>query len=383
MTASTISSPALNWPVSDPSSKLSFSVSVNSTSACSFRSLFSSSRRRFADRRTGLSVDYSSKNKQRVHICGIWGNLGRQMENKPMIMVTNDDGIEGPGLQSLVQLLASTNRYQVCVCAPDTEKSGVGHSITWQNPLQVKQVEISGATAFAVPGTPADCASLGISKTLFPRVPDLVISGINKGSNCGYHILYSGTVAGAREAFLAGVPAISISYDWVGGKSAVKDYKLSAGACLPIINAILADIKKKTYPLKCFLNIDLPTDVLNHKGYKLTKQGKSIIKMGWKKITSEAQVGKILSTMTMETDHLADIDMNATEVSQESQHSLLYMREIRGLEVGEKDTDYYSVREGYISVCPLSALSHAETDSETYFKECLPSVTECFSSSAL
>lgn len=298
-------------------------------------------------------------------------------------MITNDDGIQGPGLQSLVQLLVSTNRYQVFVCAPETEKSGAGHSITWQNPLQVKQVEIAGATAFAVPGTPADCASLGVSKALFPKVPDLVISGINKGSNCGYHILYSGTVAGAREAFLEGVPAMSISYDWIGGKSTVKDYKLAAEACLPIINAILADIRNKAYPQKCFLNIDLPTDVLNHKGYKLTKQGKSIIKMRWKKITSEAQIGKILSTMTMETDHLANIDTNAAEVSQESQHSLLYMREIVGIEVGEKDTDYYSLREGYITVSPISALSNAETDSEAYFKDWLPSVTKCFSSSAL
>ncbi|KAK1382985.1 hypothetical protein POM88_020720 [Heracleum sosnowskyi] len=77
--------------------------------------------------------------------------------------------------------------------------------------------------------------------------------------------LYSGTVAGAREAFFEGVPAISISYDWIGGKSTVKDFKLAAEACLPIINAILADVRNKKYPQKCFLNIDLPTDVLNQK----------------------------------------------------------------------------------------------------------------------
>ncbi|WOH08471.1 hypothetical protein DCAR_0727912 [Daucus carota subsp. sativus] len=304
------------------------------------------------------------------------------MENRPTIMVTNDDGIDGAGLQALVQVLVSTNRYQVFVCAPESERSAFSHSITWQHPLQVKQVEIQGATAFAVSGTPADCASLGISKALFPVVPDLVISGINKGSNCGYHIVYSGTVAGAREAFFQGLPSISISYDWVGGKSTVNDFKLSAEACLPIINAILVEIKSKTYPQKCFLNVDLPTDVLNHKGYKLTKQGKSIIKMGWKKITSEAQVGKILSTMTMEAD-TSNIDMNATKVSQGSQNNLLYMREIVGVQVGEIDTDYSSLQEGYITVSPLSALTHVETDCEAYFKMWLPGVTERFSASAL
>ncbi|KAL8121733.1 uncharacterized protein LOC141659235 [Apium graveolens] len=304
------------------------------------------------------------------------------MDNRPTIMVTNDDGIDGAGLQALVQVLVSTNLYQVFVCAPESERSAFSHTITWQHPLQVKQVEIKGATAFAVAGTPADCASLGISKALFPVVPDLVISGINKGSNCGYHIVYSGTVAGAREAFFQGLPSISISYDWVGGKSTVNDFKFSAEACLPIISSILVEIKSRTYPQKCFLNIDLPTDVLNHKGFKLTKQGNSIIRMGWKKITSEAQVGKILSTMTMEPD-TTNFDKNATKVSQGSQNNLLFMREIVGVQVGEIDTDYYSLQEGYITVSPLSALTHVETDCEAYFKTWLPGVTERFSASAL
>lgn len=297
-------------------------------------------------------------------------------------MVTNDDGIDGAGLQALVQALVCTDQYQVFVCAPETERSAVSHSITWMHPLHVKQVEIQGATAYAVSGTPADCASLGISKTLFPVVPDLVISGINMGCNSGYRIMYSGTVAGAREAFFYGIPSISISYDWIGGKSTANDFKLSAEACLPIISAILVEITSKTYPLmKCFLNIDLPTDISNHKGYKLTKQGKSIIRMGWKKITSEAQVGKILSTMTMVADS-TKIDMNGTKVSHESQNSLLFMREILGIKEGEIDADYHSLQQGYITVSPISALTHAEADAEAYFKMWLPGVTKHFSSPA-
>ena len=139
--------------------------------------------------------------------------------DRPRILVTNDDGIDAQGLRALVQVLLSTNLYEVLVCEPDSEKSAVSHSITWRHAVAVKRVDIDGATAYAVSGTPADSASLGISAALFPSIPDLVISGINIGSNCGYHIVYSGTVAGAQEAFINGVPSVSLSYQWVAGLS--------------------------------------------------------------------------------------------------------------------------------------------------------------------
>ncbi|XP_058208479.1 uncharacterized protein LOC131321610 [Rhododendron vialii] len=299
---------------------------------------------------------------------------------RPTIMVTNDDGIDAPGLQALVRVLVSTGRYEVQVCAPDSEKSAVSHSITWRTAVSVQQVNINGATAFAVSGTPADCASLGVSGSLFPSTPDLVISGINMGSNCGYHIVYSGTVAGAREAFFNGVPALSLSYDWVGGTSNVDDYTLAAEACLPIVNAMLAEIKNKTYPQKCFLNVDLPTNVASHKGYKLTKQGKSIFKMGWNQVTSAAQGGKMLSTMTMEKNSPMSSEMDASTMPKEHR---LFKREVRGAVVGEDDTDYHSLQEGYITVTPLGALSHADIECQAYFKDWLPGVAECFSSSTL
>ncbi|XP_024962292.1 uncharacterized protein LOC112502573 [Cynara cardunculus var. scolymus] len=309
------------------------------------------------------------------------GNVGDGgVSDRPTIMVTNDDGIDAPGLQALVRVLVCTNRYRVWVCAPDSEKSAVSHSITWRHALSAKQTEISGATAFAVSGTPADCTSLGISKALFSSVPDLVLSGINMGSNCGYHIVYSGTVAGAREAFFYGLPSVSISYDWVGGTSSINNFTLAAEACLPIINAILVEIKNKTYPQKCFLNVDLPTDILNHKGYKLTNQGNSIIKMGWKQVSSDAaQGGHMLSTMTMEPNSVAS-NPDATGVSQEH---LLFRREVKGGQVEDGETDYCYLKEGFITVTPLGALSHADIDSQTFFKEWLPAVAERTSSSAL
>uniref|UniRef100_A0A804Q6A7 Survival protein SurE-like phosphatase/nucleotidase domain-containing protein n=1 Tax=Zea mays TaxID=4577 RepID=A0A804Q6A7_MAIZE len=125
----------------------------------------------------------------------------------PVLLVTNDDGIDAPGLRFLVDRLVAAGRYRVLVCAPDTDKSGVSHCITWRPALRCKRVDIIGATAFGVSG---------ISGKLFDGlVPDLVLSGINIGNNCGYHVIYSGTVAGAREAFLYGIPAIAMSYDCI------------------------------------------------------------------------------------------------------------------------------------------------------------------------
>ncbi|KAK6254958.1 hypothetical protein SCA6_016263 [Theobroma cacao] len=301
-------------------------------------------------------------------------NNTNSYDEKPTVMVTNDDGIDAPGLRALVRVLVSSNRFRVL-------KSAVSHSITWRHPVSVKQVDIDGATAYAVSGTPADCTSLGISGALFPSVPDLVvISGINMGSNCGYHIVYSGTVAGAREAFFNDIPAVSVSYDWVGGISSVNDYTLAAEACLPIFSVMLTEIRNKNYPLRGFLNIDLPTDVANHKGYKLTRQGKSIFKMGWREVTSERQGGKMLSTMEMETDSAARTD---TGTSTEAGGHLLFRREVRGAQVDDADTDKQFLQEGYITVTPLGALSHAEADFHSFFKEWLPSVVQRFSSSAL
>ncbi|WRX20084.1 Survival protein SurE-like phosphatase/nucleotidase - like 2 [Theobroma cacao] len=328
-------------------------------------------------------------------------------EQRPTILITNDDGIEAPGLKALVSVLVSTHQFNLLVCAPQREMSAVGHSITWRRPLSVKQVDMDGATAFVVSGTPADCASLGVSSVLFPSVPDLVISGINQGSNCGYHMLffmtiltkfhhsncsvYSGTAAAAREAFLNGVPAVSISYDYYGGlnaeqlekmlrldaKAKTQDYASAAKTCLPIISAILVEIKNQTYPQGFFLNIDLPRDLANHKGYKLTKQGKSMLKIGWRQITSSVQGGKSLSTVS-ETD--------ASSISQEN---LLFCREsfsitgslfqfiqLRGFKVDNDESDQKCLQEGYITITPLGALTHPDNDCQAYFKDWLPKVAQ-------
>ncbi|KAB2012104.1 hypothetical protein E1A91_D09G069800v1 [Gossypium mustelinum] len=287
---------------------------------------------------------------------------------KGTILVTNDDGIQAPGLNALVSVLVSTHRFNVLVCAPQLEMSAVSHSITWRQPLRVEKVEMDGATAFKTSGTPADCASLGVSSVLFPSVPDLVISGINQGSNCGYHTVYSGTTAGAREAFLNGVPAISISYDCYGGLSLEEfekmlrveagsktkmnyEYEAAAKACLPIISGIIAEIKNNTYPQGCFLNMDLPKDIANHKGYKVTKQGKSTMKIRWKQITSNGQPSEI-------------------------DHHLLFRRQLSGFQVDIDESDHKSLQEGYISITPLGILTHPDKDCKAYFEDWLPNLIQ-------
>ncbi|XP_022973758.1 uncharacterized protein LOC111472327 [Cucurbita maxima] len=296
-------------------------------------------------------------------------------DSRPTIMITNDDGIDAPGIRALVRVLVSTKLYNVQVCAPDSEKSAVSQSITWRHPISAKRVDIEGTTSYAVSGTPADCTSLGISGTLFPSKPDLVVSGINMGSNCGYHVVYSGTVAGAREAFFNGIPSISLSYDWVGGRSNINDYTLAAEACLPIISAMLADVKAQTFPQNCFLNIDFPTDIAKHRGYKLTKQGRCMYKLGWRRVTSDSPGGKMLSTMTMEP--ASSVECNTSNESE------LFTRQVISPPVDDEDTDYKYLREGYITVTPLAALSRAEIDCENILEAWLLGVVAPPSASAL
>ncbi|XP_074584520.1 uncharacterized protein LOC141840436 [Curcuma longa] len=315
---------------------------------------------------------------------------GAIVASRPAVMVTNDDGIDAPGLRFLVDLLVASDLYRVFVCAPDSDKSGVSHSIIWNRPLSAKRTEITGATAFAVSGTPADCASLGISGKLFDgTIPDLVISGINIGSNCGYHMVYSGlhfeitTVAGAREAFLYGVPSVAISYDWKAGKSNVNDLKLAADACLPLINAVLNEIKAKTYPENSFLNVDVPSDAVNHKGFKITKQGKYMARIGWERTDSYRPALETYQTSNMDVDSVSGYADNSPS---QVENELLFKRVINRSNVvreEEEDIDHRVLQEGYITVTPIAALAHTVTEDVSFFKNWLTHLVERSYSSSL
>lgn len=181
------------------------------------------------------------------------------------ILITNDDGIHAPGLQALCDALSPI--ADITVVAPAYEQSCVGLSITTRTPLKIEKhlFRNQDFAAFSVTGTPADCVKLALNVVL-ETAPDLVVSGINRGSNAGRNILYSGTVAGAIEGALHDIPAIAFScLDYFE-----TDYQVAALHIPKIVNHVLCHRLTEG----SFLNINFPTKELKIQGYKMTKQGK-------------------------------------------------------------------------------------------------------------
>jgi len=182
------------------------------------------------------------------------------------ILISNDDGIDSPGITLLAEELKKIG--EITVVAPLTEQSAVGHAITVKSPLRVTKHYINGKFfGYAVDGTPADCIKIGI-RNLMKEPPAIVISGINHGSNTAINIIYSGTVSAAREAAIMDVPAIAISITSHEAVHFEFAAKLSARLAMMVINE---GIRSGT-----LLNVnipDLPKEKM--KGILLTQQGKS------------------------------------------------------------------------------------------------------------
>ena len=146
------------------------------------------------------------------------------MSKKPLILVTNDDGITAPGIRSLIEVMLTLG--DVVVVAPNSPQSGMGHAITINSTLHVEKVTIDEGIQqeYSCSGTPADCVKLGV-KQLLDRRPDLCVSGINHGSNSSINVIYSGTMSAAIEAGIEGIPAIGFSlcnYNWSANFDACK-----------------------------------------------------------------------------------------------------------------------------------------------------------------
>ncbi len=127
------------------------------------------------------------------------------------ILLTNDDGIDAPGLAVLEKIAAQLSD-DIWICAPDEEQSGAGHSLTLNRPVRLKQ---HGARRFSVTGTPTDAVTMALKK-LMPQPPDLILSGVNRGANLGDDVTYSGTVSAAFEGALAGIRSIALSQVYRG-----------------------------------------------------------------------------------------------------------------------------------------------------------------------
>jgi len=164
------------------------------------------------------------------------------------ILVTNDDGIYSTGIETLANALKEI--AEVVVVAPSEEQSAVGHGITMKYPLRVTNYYKNGDFfGYAVEGTPADCVKMGI-RNIMGESPDLVISGINHGSNTAINIIYSGTVSAAREAAIMDVPAIAISIT----SHEAKDFKFSGKVATLIAQKVL----EHGLPRGTLLNVNVP-----------------------------------------------------------------------------------------------------------------------------
>lgn len=180
------------------------------------------------------------------------------------ILITNDDGVNAPGLKLLERVIRPLVR-EVWVVAPETEQSAAGHSLTLRRPLRLRK--ISGRR-FAVDGTPTDCVLLGIKKVLEDRPPDLVLSGINRGGNLGEDVTYSGTIAAAMEATLLGFPAVALSQvsdDRRAVKWATAEHWFG-----PVLDSLSAH----SWPPNVFINVNFPdVPARSVKGIEITRQG--------------------------------------------------------------------------------------------------------------
>ncbi|KPM32652.1 stationary phase survival protein SurE [Croceitalea dokdonensis DOKDO 023] len=237
--------------------------------------------------------------------------------SKPLILVTNDDGITAPGLRLLIQLMNELG--DVVVVAPDSPQSGMGHAITLDNTLYSKKVVIDrehGAPKeYSCSGTPADCVKLGLQE-LLQRKPDIVVSGINHGSNASINVIYSGTMSAAVEAGIEGIPAIGFSlcdYGWNADFTGISES----------VKQIVRTALKNGIPRGTVLNVNYPKyDGVPLKGAKICRQAKANWKEKFDKRTSP--MGKEYYWLTGEFDLL---------------------------DKGE-DTDIHALNNGYASIVP-------------------------------
>ena len=195
-------------------------------------------------------------------------NFAVMDKKKPLILVSNDDGITAPGIRSLVSVAKEFG--EVVVVAPDSPQSGMGHAITINKPLRLDKSDYFGPEilAYQCSGTPADCVKLALDKVL-PRRPDLLVSGINHGSNSSVNVIYSGTMSAAMEGAIDGLQAVGFS---------LLDYSMDAdfSAARDVARKVIANILDHKLPADTLLNVNIPkltTDELI--GIKVCRQAKA------------------------------------------------------------------------------------------------------------
>lgn len=239
------------------------------------------------------------------------------MEKRPLILVTNDDGINAPGIRALIEVMKGIG--DVCVMAPDSPQSGMGHAITINDAVYCNQIKINDENPhleYSCSGTPVDCVKLAINEVL-KRKPDLCVSGINHGSNSSINVIYSGTMSAAVEAGTLGIPSIGFS---------LLDHSLEAdfNPSKKIVKRIALETLKNGLPKGVVLNVNIPK--LNSseiKGIKVCRQANAHWNEKFDKRTNP--LGRDYYWLTGE-----------------------FINEDKG-----KDTDEWALQEGYVSVVPV------------------------------
>lgn len=189
-------------------------------------------------------------------------------KSRPLIMVCNDDGITAPGIEALVQAMSELG--DILVVAPDSPQSATGHAITISKPLRLEKNHVFGEhiPSYQCSGTPADCVKLAVDKVLH-RKPDLLVSGINHGSNSSINVIYSGTMSAALEGGIEGIPAVGFSllnYSYDADMTASKHYA----------KIIASNILKHGMPEDVVLNVNIPDGTLDElKGIKICRQARA------------------------------------------------------------------------------------------------------------
>jgi 5'-nucleotidase len=224
------------------------------------------------------------------------------------ILVTNDDGVHSEGIRALANAVAHLG--DVTIVAPIQEASAIGHALTLRRPLRVETI---APRIFAVDGTPTDCVNVAITHILGEK-PDLILSGINKGWNLGDDVTYSGTVAGALEGALLGVPSIAVSTQRIQDES---EFGPSADAAAVVAEQVLAH----GMPKFTLLNINTPQGP--NRGFRVTVQAKR--------------------------NHITVVN----ERIDPRQRAYYWIEEGQNEWEPHDRSDYQAVRDGYISITPL------------------------------
>ncbi|RDK89088.1 5'/3'-nucleotidase SurE [Marinirhabdus gelatinilytica] len=187
-------------------------------------------------------------------------------KKKPLILVTNDDGITAPGIRALIEVMNTLG--DVCVVAPDSPQSGMGHAITINDTLYCDKIQVhkdEQQQEYSCSGTPVDCVKLAVNEIL-KRKPDLCVSGINHGSNSSINVIYSGTMSAAVEAGTQGIPSIGFS---------LLDYSLDANfePVKKYVKQIAEECLKNSMPKGVVLNVNFPkASAKELKGIKVCRQ---------------------------------------------------------------------------------------------------------------